>query len=282
MKKDKTFLIVGLGLIGGSYARALHQQGFRVTAIDINPDSIQYALAESIIDDGSSPEETRLIAEADFIVLGLYPATMVEWIRTNQSFFRPGIRLTDVSGVKRAIVYEVQSFLRKDVEFIASHPMAGREVGGVRNSDERIFRGANFIITPTEQNTDEAIAFVRELAEIIGFSRISVLSPEEHDRMIGYLSQLTHAIAVSLMVANDSPRLVDYTGDSFRDLTRIAKINDVLWCELFKLNKDVLIPEIDTFIAALEDLKNKLSTGDDDGLRRLFRQSTERRKQFDR
>lgn len=277
-------LIVGLGLIGGSYARALAKYGCTVTAIDCNPDSIAYAKEQGFLTDGATggAEAERFIREADIIVIGLYPLAMVDWVLEHQTDFRPGLLLTDVSGVKRAVLYRVQEALRPDVEFIGSHPMAGREVSGVRNSDDHIFRDANFIITPTERNTEEAVDFVRELGETLGFRRISTLSPEQHDQMIGYLSQLTHAIAVSLMNANGNPHLVEYTGDSFRDLTRIARINETLWSELFALNRDVLIPEIDSFIVALEDLKEKLSQGDEQGLKQLFIQSTERRKQFDR
>ena len=277
-------LIVGLGLIGGSYARALTKRGLRVTAIDVNPAAVEYALTQGIIADGTADpaREEELIRRADILVLSLYPTQMAEWVLSRQSWFRPGLRITDVSGVKRAVVYRLQEGLRPDVEFIASHPMAGRELSGVENSDDRIFSGANFIVTPTERNTPEAVRWAEDLGRLLGFGRISVLSPEEHDQMIGYLSQLTHAIAVSLMNANDSPHLVEYTGDSFRDLTRIARINGPLWSELFALNKDILIPEIDSFIAALEDLKEKLGAGEMDALQQLFAQSTARRKLFDR
>lgn len=136
---------------------------------------------------------------------------MVEWIKENQQYFKSGIFVTDVSGVKRAVVYDVQAVMRPDVEFIAAHPMAGREVSGVKNSDNRIFLEANYIVTPTDQNTAEGIEFAEELGRTLRFDRITTLSPEEHDRMIGYLSQLTHAIAVSLMNANPNEHLVAYT-----------------------------------------------------------------------
>ena len=160
--------------------------------------------------------------------------------------------------------------------------MAGKEVSGVRNSDENIFKIANFIITPTEKNTSEGIKFARELGEILGFRNITQLSLEEHDKMIGFVSQLTHVIAVSLMNTNDNTHLVEYTGDSFRDLTRIAKINEVLWSELFLLNKEVLVKEIDDFAAELNNFREKLVNEDVEGMKKLFIQSTERRKLFDK
>ena len=144
------------------------------------------------------------------------------------------------------------------------------------------FAPANFIITPTEKNTPEAIAWVRELAEVLGFKHICTLTVQEHDRMVGYVSQLCHAIAVSLMCANDNTSLCEYTGDSFRDLTRIARINDKMWAELFLWNRDNLISEIDQFDAALGALRSALVAGDREKLEEMFRLSTQRRAAFDK
>lgn len=279
--KDIKFLIVGLGLLGGSYAKALKKNGCYVSAIDTNQDSITYALKENIIDAGAV-YDMSLIKNADVIIFGLYPKTLVAWIKQYQSYFKPGALLTDVSGVKCGIVDNVQSFLREDAEFIGCHPMAGKEVSGVRYSDEKIFEEANFIITPTSKNTPEAVSFAHELAKILNFKRVTELSIEEHDKIIGFVSQLTHVIAVSLMNTNDNTHLVEYTGDSFRDLTRIAKINETLWSELFLLNKEVLVKEIEDFTDELANFKNKLLNEDIDGMKILFMQSTARRRLFDK
>lgn len=282
INKDMKFFIVGLGLLGGAYAKALKKNGYTVYAADINEDSIEYALENNIIDEGAVSDYNSLIEKADVIISGLYPTAMVGWLKENQKYFKKGCIITDVSGVKRGIADKVQEFLSEDVEFISSHPMAGKEVSGVRNSDENIFKIANFIITPTEKNTPEGIKFARELGEILGFRNITQLSLEEHDKMIGFVSQLTHVIAVSLMNTNDNTHLVEYTGDSFRDLTRIAKINEVLWSELFLLNKEILVKEIDDFAAELNNFREKLVNEDVEGMKKLFIQSTERRKLFDR
>ena len=190
--------------------------------------------------------------------------------------------LTDVTGVKSCIVYAIQDMLRPDVEFIAAHPMAGREVYGVENSDDRIFRDANYIVVPTQRNTQEAVEWCCELGQILGFARISVLTPEEHDRMIGFVSQLTHCIAVALMTCSDNRHLVDYTGDSFRDLTRIARINDRMWSELFLRNKEPLLEQMDTFMREFAELRDLLAREDVDGLRDKMRLSTQRRAYFDK
>lgn len=280
--KNMKFLIVGLGLIGGGYARALKKRGFTVYALDVDPGAIAYGLENGLIDGGGTGDGPELIGRADAVVLALYPTAMVRWVEENQRFLKPGAWVTDVSGVKAPVVDAVQRILRPDVEFISAHPMAGREVSGVRNSDDSIFRGANFIVVPTDKNTPAGIEFATELGRLLGFGRVSRLSPPEHDEMIGFLSQLTHAIAVSLMNSNDDPSLQDYTGDSFRDLTRIAKINHRLWSELFLLNRDVLVRQIDTFSASLNELREALARGDEETLQALFIEATARRKRFDR
>lgn len=279
---DKTILIVGLGLIGGSYAMALHRNGFRVTAITKVQSDLEYALEKGMIDAGSTAVDPALVGEADLVIFALYPHDLVDWIKSYQHLFSPGTILSDVTGVKCAVVYAVQDSLRADVEFIAAHPMAGRESSGVRNSDDRIFRDANYIIVPTEKNTQHAIEVCESLGRLLGFGRISMLSPGAHDEMIGFLSQLTHCIAISLMNCNQSDELAEYTGDSFRDLTRIAKINDALWSELFLLNKEPLLRQMRAFEAELASLRRTIEQDDRAALREKMKRSTERRKIFDK
>lgn len=276
------FCIVGLGLLGGSYAMALTEKGHTVTAVDVREAAIDWARRRGIITEGATVGFEPLLERADAVVICLYPDIAAPWLREHQKHFKPGVLITDVCGVKGHYVDEVQSFLREDAEFIACHPMAGREVSGVEYADCAMFRVANFLITPTAKNTRRGIAFAHALADDLGFARVTELTCAEHDKVIGYVSQLTHAIAVSLMNANDDPHLVDYTGDSFRDLTRIAKINDRLWSELFFANREVLCDEIDAFTASLLDLREKLAAGDEAGLRALFVKSTERRRLFDK
>ena len=239
-------------------------------------------MSHGIIDSGSAEVDPALVGSADAVIFGLYPGVFLDWIEQYQHLLKPGALLTDVTGVKRCIVYDVQAALRPDVEFIAAHPMAGREVYGVENSDDGIFRGANYIVTPTERNTPEAIEWCKSLGRILGFRKVSVLSPEEHDEMIGFLSQLTHCIAVALMTCSDNRHLVDYTGDSFRDLTRIARINDEMWSELFLRNREPLLRQMDLFAGEFQQLRELLANGDREGLREKMRLSTERRAYFDK
>lgn len=280
--KDKKFLIVGLGLLGGCYAMALKKKGFYVTAITKDESDIEYALDEGIIDKGSTEVSEELIADADIIVFALYPHTFIQWIKDYGNLISEGTVITDVTGVKGCIVYEIQSLLKAGVEFISAHPMAGREVSGVKNADDSIFKGANYIVVPTDKNTFGAIETCKELGEILGFARISVLNPEKHDEMIAFLSQLTHCIAVSLMCANDNPGLVLYTGDSFRDLTRIARINDEMWSELFLSNRDALLKEMEKYKKTFDRLYECVKNNDKEEMRSMMRISTERRNEFNK
>ncbi len=282
IEKSKKILIVGLGLLGGSYAQSLTRQGYEVLAITRKQSTIDYALEHKMIAEGTTEIDPELIGKADIAVFALYPHVFIEWIEKNGKYFKKGAIITDVTGVKCAIVDKIQSLLPEGVEFIGAHPMAGREVYGIENSNEEMLKGANYIVTPNEKNTEYAIETCKELGRILGFGNITELSPQKHDRMIGFLSQLTHCIAVALMTCNDDQNLCRYTGDSFRDLTRIARINEDMWSELFMLNKDILISEIKAFSGELEKLRRAMETDDVETMKKMMRTSTERRAMFDK
>ena len=279
--KDKKILIVGLGLIGGSYAQGLKRAGFEVGTVTRSRKTVDYALENGIIDSGTTEVTPDYVGQFDILVFALYPHIFLDWLARWQDCIKPGALLTDVTGVKGAVVYKVQEMLRPDLEFIGAHPMAGREVGGVEHADCRIFEGANYIVTPTKANTPEAVAACEELGRTLGFARISTLSPELHDEMIGFLSQLTHCIAVALMNCKESRHLVDFTGDSFRDLTRIARINEEMWNELFQLNKTELLIQMDLFRASFDRLRDAIEDGDEETVKEMMRTSTLRRSYFD-
>ena len=279
---SKKILIVGLGLLGGSYAKVLKRFDFHISAITLEQSSVDYALKEGIIDEGTTELDADMIGDADLVIFALYPHVFVEWIEKNQWLLKSGALITDVTGVKGSIVYKIQDMLRPDLEFIAAHPMAGREVSAVENSTDKMFVGANYIVTPTEKNTQGAIQTCLELGRLLGFSNVTTLSPEEHDEMISFLSQLTHCIAITLMTCNDKEDMEKFTGDSFRDLTRIARINDIMWSELFVANKAALLEQMTLFIDKFNELKTMLEAEDIDSMRAMMRLSTERRALFDK
>ena len=282
LNKNTKILIIGLGVIGGSYAKALTDKGYEVKCITKERVDVRLGLERGMIAYGTTEIEPELIAEAELVIFALYPAAFIDWIEKHQHLFSPGTLITDVTGVKSGVVYKVQEILREDVEFISAHPMAGRERSGVEFADPSVFHGANYIVTPTEKNSLEATKLCKDLGEELGFLRISELSPEEHDEMIAFLSQLTHIIAVTLMNCNDADGLEKYTGDSFRDLTRIAKINDRMWSELFLMNKDALLTEMDRFIDEFTEFREYLAKEDGKRMREKMRSSTARRSLFDK
>ena len=280
--KNNKILIVGLGLLGGSYAEGLTDAGYFVGSIDKNPESIEYALNKKIIQEGTTIVTKEFVEQYDIVIFGLYPKVLVEWLKEYQSYLKPNCIITDVTGIKTWLINEIEAFIRTDISFVAHHPMAGKEVYGVQNSNKNMFMNANFIVTQTNSSTIESINVVKEIGRILNFKNIVELTKEEHDEMIGFLSQLTHCIAVSLMSCKDSKHLVKYTGDSFRDLTRIAKINENMWSELFMLNKEELLSQMDLFLDKFNSLKTSIENDDLETMKEIMRVSTKRREYFDR
>ncbi len=275
--------IVGLGVMGGSYARKLMSLQETVYGFARRKETIDTAMKKHYISDGTTDLSDGLLSRCDIVVLCLYPTLVAPWIKENQKYLKSGCEIMDISGVKTGIILPSQEALtREDVELISTHPMCGRESRGLEFSDPNIFNGANYIVVPTEKNTKKAVEDAIALGEKLGCTNISTLTIERHDRMIGFLSQLTHVIAVSLMNTHDSDELVKFTGDSFRDLTRIASINEDMWAELFLLNKEILLSEIDAFDDALMHFRDALDQEDTEEMKRLFIQSTKRRKKFNR
>ncbi|HBJ18146.1 MAG TPA: prephenate dehydrogenase/arogenate dehydrogenase family protein [Clostridiales bacterium] len=282
IEKGTKFLIVGLGVIGGGYAKALTKAGYTVDAFTKKASDVLYAKEHGICRKVTTIVDKKMVEEADMIIFALYPHTFIDWVKEYGHLIQPKTLVTDVTGVKTEVIEKVNALLPRGVEFIAAHPMAGRESSGIEYSDDEVFHGANYIITPTIKNSTEAICACRDLGKILGFAKISILSPAEHDRMVAYLSQLTHVIAVVLMNAENIEGLEKYTGDSFRDLTRIAKINDAMWSELFLMNREALLSEMDDFLSVMEKFRALLVAGDREGMRAMMRVGTARRSLFDK
>lgn len=279
---SKRILIVGLGLIGGSYAMGLSKKGYEVYAIARQQKSIDYAKEHGLIVDGMTEVNKDFVKSFDRVVLALYPKVLLSWVEQYKDYLNESAIVTDVTGIKCEIIYKIQEMLPSSIEFIGAHPMAGREVYGVENANDEIFKNANYIITPTDKNTEKGVGFAREIAEELCFKNISTLSPSEHDTMIAFLSQLTHCIAVSLMTCKDNTKLHEYTGDSFRDLTRIANINENMWSELFLMNKDKLVQEMDCFIDEFKLLRDSIQNEDVESIKEKMRLSSHRRSYFNK
>lgn len=273
-------LIVGLGLMGGAYAYRLSNKGYTVYGSDINMDSIDYALEKKFIANGSvNPED--FIKNSDLIVLAIYPTAILSFINRYHDLFHEGQVITDICGVKSSFIHEATK-LSKPAVYCSHHPMAGREKIGIEYSTECVFGGANYLITPLLGTDEFAIDLLKQLGNDLGFKRISVMDIEKHNRMIGFTSQLTHAIAVSLVNSDHDSDTKYYIGDSYRDLTRIAMINENLWSELFLENRKYLLEHIASFEFELDLLKMALYREDKEALCELFRSSTKIRKDMEK
>ena len=266
--------IIGLGLIGGSIARRL--RGFHdctIAAYNRTAQTLLLAKQDGAIDEGySDPGEA--MEGADLIILCRYPQLNVDMVRDNLSHIKSGAVITDVSGVKGFMVEELSKILPDDVDFIGAHPMAGREVGGYKSSTDTLFNKASFLITPTEKNKPENVALIRELAEYIGCKHVVTTTPEEHDAVIAYTSQLMHVVAVALCDNPMIERSTFFSAGSLRDCTRVAIINAEMWSELFVENKDALVDRIIEMQASLEKIKQAVADSDRGKLEEIMKHAT--------
>ena len=272
--------VVGLGVIGGSYIKALHGLGHEVYGIDVNQETLQKAKAEGHIIEGFV-DGHDIIKQTDLTIISLYPSLILDFIKNHE--FKKGSIITDAVGVKSHFIEEVVQYLDKDVEFLSGHPMAGREKRGYDYSSKEVFIGANYIITPHQNNSESAIVILSHLVKQLGFKNIKVITPSEHDQIIAFTSQLPHALAVALI--NSDQQLFDtgkFIGDSYRDLTRIANINENLWTELFFNNQNNLIECIENFEAELHKIKLAIQNKDEHMLKELFILSSVRRENLEK
>lgn len=277
MREDKVVTIVGLGVVGGSYAIALSKKGYTVYGVNRSQESLDLALQAGAIKEGAhTPEE--FFAKSDIIIIALYPNQIVDYLKQYGKFIKKGCLVSDVAGIKGMFVKDITDNVPKDCEFLFCHPMAGREKKGFRYADDRVLQGANFLIIKTDNTTQDAIDRMTALAKNIGFGNIRITDANTHDKVIAYTSQLPHAIAVSLINSDDeNSETASFIGDSYRDLTRIANINEDLWSELFLGNKDNLLASITRFQSQLAELKRAVEIDDDRTLKELFVKSTARR-----
>ena len=267
-------------MVGGSYAGALSAAGYTVYGVARTTDTIAKAKERGMIEDGGT-DAAPFAAKSDVVVIALYPGQVAPYLRALAPHLRPGTIVTDVAGIKSLIQKEVEEALPEGVEFVFAHPMAGREKRGIDYADPAVLRGANFILVRGANTSQSAMETVRKLAEDMGFGRIVEVSAQRHDEIIGFVSQLPHASAVALVNSDEeSAETEKFIGDSFRDLTRIASINETLWSELFLGNRDNLIRSIDDFTRQLNAIRDALAAGDKDALEALFKSSTERRNRY--
>lgn len=259
MNLDFNITIVGLGLIGGSYAMALKELSPKnLWGIDIDVKTIVAAEKMGIIDKGYT-DATIPLGESDIIIVSLYPDQAIQFIKDNIKNFKRGSVITDTSGIKGKVVSEVSTFLPEYLDFIGGHPMAGKESKGLAFASKHLFQNTNYILTPTEKNKDENIKLIKSIALALGCKNIVCVNAETHDKIIAYTSGLPHLIAVALVNCDSfNDKSKSFIGGGFKDTTRIAAINPELWSELFISNKSNVIEQIEEFQNNLSVLKSAI------------------------
>ena len=274
-------LVVGLGVIGGSFTMALKEAGYDdVYGIDINEESLEKAKKLGLIKEGFKDGQ-EIVKSADLIIISLYPRLVKQFIIDNKDNFKDGAVITDATGIKKLFVEDIAEILPENIDFVFGHPMAGREKKGIDFATSQVFKGANYILTPVNRNKEENLKMIEELAYKIGFKRVKRITPEYHDEMIGFTSQLPHSLAVALVNSDVEGRETrSFIGDSYRDLTRIANINEDLWSELFLGNKANLLASIENFEIELDKIKDAVRNDDKEALKEIFIKSTKRREQL--
>nr|WP_308692008.1 prephenate dehydrogenase [uncultured Terrisporobacter sp.] len=274
-------LIVGLGVIGGGYAMALKEAGYNeVYGIDTNEETLKKAKEMKIIKEGFTRED-EIISEMDLIVLAIYPNLVKNFIVKNKNKFKKNALITDVTGIKQLFINDIVEILPQNIDFVFAHPMAGRENKGIDYATNKVFQGANFLIVETKKNKEENIRKIENLAKEMGFKHIKRTTPAFHDEMIAFTSQLPHVLAVALTNSDIENRNTgEFIGDSYRDLTRIANMNEKLWSLLFLGNKKNLLEAMNNFEAEFDKIKKCIEENDEKNLQKLFIKSTIRREQL--
>lgn len=265
--------VVGLGLIGGSFCKAIKAYtNHEVYGVGrtLNSRSVQMALQEDAIDKAIIPSE---LGVADLTILCLHPQGIIDFVQENQEYFRPGSIVIDAGGVKEAIVSAVEPVLEnRGVCFIGCHPMAGREFSGYAYSLPDMYKGASMILTPGEKTPEEAVLVVESLARDIRFGRIVKCTPKEHDSTIAFTSQLAHVVSSAYIKSPTTQKESGFSAGSFKDLTRVAKLNEDMWTELFLMNKEALVYEIDTIMGHLQQYRDAIADNQPEQLRELLKE----------
>lgn len=269
-----TIGIVGLGLIGGSLARSIKvHTDFEVLGMDINPQTMLQANLLGAID-GTLTEDN--LVRCDVVLVALYPAAIVTWITEHQDAFRPGAWVIDCGGVKEAVCTPLNALAQgKPWHYCGGHPMAGREFSGFRYAKDDLFDRASMILTPPRDAGPEVLTWLKDFFLTIGFRRVQFTTPREHDEMIAYTSQLAHVVSSAYVKCPLAQKHRGFSAGSFADMTRVAKLNEDMWTELFFDNRDALLPEINGLIDRLVAYRDALAAEDHQAMKQLLREGRE-------
>lgn len=261
-------LICGLGLIGASLAKTLKKNtNHTVLGWNRTESVTEKALRDGVID--KTGDIDSLMAEADITFVNFYPEAIVPFILEHKNSFKKDSVVTDSCGIKTKICRAMEKE-KLDFYFIGAHPMAGREVGGYDNSLDNLYDKASFIVTPVDDTPRNKVDALVGLAESMGFARTVVTTPEHHDEMIAFTSQIAHVLACSYVLSPLAPSHAGYSAGSYRDVSRVARINADMWADLFIDNKEALVKEIDDLVSNLMQFKYNIVNEDSPALKDLM------------
>lgn len=262
--------VIGLGLIGASLAKMLKSRGYKAYGWDISPEICDRAVEDGVIE-GLAQNES--LSECGLIFIALYPGDTLDYLRVNAGRIRRGAVVIDCGGVKRAVCAQAEEIARgHGFLFIGGHPMAGREKSGYAASSDDLFEGASMLLTPPEGIEPDILNRLRALFSSLGFGRVVFTTPQEHDRIIAYTSQLAHVVSSSYIKSPTAFEQAGFSAGSFKDMTRVAFLNESMWTELFMDNRDNLIREIEILQEHLEEYKRALADNDREKLLLLLRE----------
>lgn len=272
--------VVGLGLIGGSFAMALHQLHPKaIWAVDIDANILDQAEKDGVITQGFTDAEIPL-QRSDVVIIAAYPDQSVTFIKNNLAHFKSGAIITDVAGIKEKLVQEINGCLRSDLSYVGGHPLAGKESGGYSNASAAIFQGANYLLTPVAETRPDSLAVIEKMLLRLGFRTPLQMSPAKHDTVIALTSQLPHVIAAALMNSGDTEDTGSLVGGSFRDATRVARMNPELWSELLLENKKNILVQIDEFIENVQHIRSAIADNNQEQLSGMLKEAGQRRERF--
>ena len=260
--------VVGLGIIGGSYCKAIKKYtDHYVIGINRSPLPLEKAYNCGAIDKIGTPDD---LGDADLVILGVYPGAAVQFIENNGDKIKKGAIVTDTSGIKTQICKDLTHLShRYGFTFVGVHPMAGKEKNGFDVSDADLYKSASCIVIPCDANEDE-VKVVSDFNLSLGFGGIKISTPEEHDRMISFTSQLPHILACAYVLSPNCMNHKGFSAGSYRDVSRVANINAELWSELFLDNKEPLLKELDTLINNIQSMEKAISNNDKEKLMALL------------
>lgn len=264
--------VIGLGLIGGSFCKSIKKYtDHKVFGYDINKNSINLALECNAIDEDLKVTEN--LKDMDFVIVSLHPTQSINFILENIDNFKKDSLVMDTCGVKKAVIDRVYNPLKqKGVIFVGAHPMAGREFSGFEYSLDNLFDNASFIVTEFDDTPAHITEFIKYFALKLQFKKVVVTTPTEHDRVIAFTSQLAHIVSNAYIKSPSMKQQSGFSAGSYEDLTRVAKLDENMWTDLFMLNKDALLFEIDTIIKKISEYKVALENSDSENLRQLLKE----------